>query len=156
MLISGLIFVSSAIAKPNFTGTWVREAGSSDLFTAVVGPVIGPKKNLTGNSFILRVNHRGKHLQVATEQNSSKPTATTYDLGRGWHGSIWLDFGGTQYRSKWKGDTLAIEKHVAFHGEFRDMIVYWEQKWVLSPGGDVLTITTATNGVITKEVFSRK
>jgi hypothetical protein len=57
-LIIGPFFVPSAIAKPNFSGTWVRDAGSSDAFTAVVVPIIGPRKNSPGNNFILRTNHR--------------------------------------------------------------------------------------------------
>jgi hypothetical protein len=76
-LICGLLFVASAKDKPNFTGTWVREARDSYPFTAIVGPLIGPIGNLPGNNFILRVNHRGKYLQVAVEQDGQKSRPQT-------------------------------------------------------------------------------
>ncbi|HYK87840.1 MAG TPA: hypothetical protein VE398_03675 [Acidobacteriota bacterium] len=150
------VFGATAIAKPNFTGTWVRDASASGSFTEILNPVIGPSRSQAGPNFILRVSHRGKRLQVTVEQDASKPIATTYDLGRGWHGSFLRDFGGMQYRSSWKGDTLVIEKYVAYRGNFGDMRGDLKQNWALSPGGDIMIITTTRNGVIAREVFKRK
>ncbi|MBP1598817.1 MAG: hypothetical protein H6Q05_4194 [Acidobacteria bacterium] len=66
------------------------------------------------------------------------------------------EFGGTRYRSKWRGDILVLEKYVAFRGNFRTSGGNMEQRWDLSPGGDVLTITTTIDRFTTREVFNRK
>jgi hypothetical protein len=105
---------------------------------------------------VLRVNHRGKVLEIAAEQDGSKPAEISYHLGRGWHGRFLTDFGGAQYRSRWNGDTLVIEKRATYVGNYGDMRGYLRQEWCLSAGGDVLTITTRKDGLVTAEVFRRK
>lgn len=151
-----LYFISSAFAKPNFTGTWVRDARNSSPFTAVLVPLLGSGQNQPGNIFILRVNHVGKHLQVAVEQDGQTPQVTNYDLGRGWHGLISRDFGGTTYKTEWSEDALILTKYANYHGNYRDMRGDLEQHWVLSPAGDTLTITSTMNRIDVKEVFRKK
>jgi len=160
VLLIEIFFVTSATGKPNFTGTWVRDTVSSDAFTAVIVPLIGPGGTSPANNFLLRINHRSKHLQIAAEQDGTRPVVADYDLGRGWHSSmdpkIERGFGGTRYRSKWRGDILVLEKYTAFRGNFGTSGGNMEQRWDLSPGGDVLTITTTIDRFTTREVFSRK
>jgi hypothetical protein len=55
-LIMGLVVVTSAAAKPNFSGAWVRDAGSSDAYTAIIVPIIGRNGELPGSNIILRIN----------------------------------------------------------------------------------------------------
>jgi hypothetical protein len=156
----GLFPLRVAIGKSDFTGTWIRDAGASDIFTAVAVPPIGPKRNSPGNHFLLRVNHQAKHLQVAIEQDGQKPTIADYDLRRGWHGGSALkleyEFGGSRYRSKWKRDTLVIDKYTHFRGNFGTAGAKVNQVWSLSATGKILTIVTTTDGFITQEVFYRK
>jgi len=161
-LIVALLFFASAMAanKSNFTGTWVRNAASSDIFTAVLVPIIGPKRNSPGNNFLLRISHRDKRLQVTVEQAAQKPILADYDLGRGWHSSIGgrleYEFGGTRYRSRWKSSALVIEKYASYRGNFGTAGAHVEQEWILSPGGDILTIKTTIDRFTTNEVFDRK
>ncbi len=155
-----LLLVTSATANPNFSGMWARDTSRSDAFTAVIAPLIAAKQNSPGNNFLLRINHHNKHLQVAVEQDGKGPAVEEYDLGRGWHNNLdpnlERQFGGTRYRSNWRKDVFVLEKHARFPGNFRDSDGYMEQQWDLSPGGDVLTITTNTDGFTTREVFHRK
>jgi hypothetical protein len=160
--IIGLLFSASTAAadKPNFTGKWIRNAGASDAFTAVVIPLIGPRKNSPGNNFLLRINHRNKHLQVAVEQDAHHPVSAAYDLGRGWHGNLGPrlenESGGTRYRAKWNRDALLIEKYAIYQGGYGTAQAKIEQEWVLSSGGNVLTITSTIDGFTVKEVFNRE
>ena len=159
-LIVGLVANISAADKPNFSGTWARDSGSSDAYTAIIVPIIGRGENLPGNNFILRINHRNNHLQFSVEQDGKKPKVANYDLGRGRHAStdprLQQEFGGTSYRSKWKGNNLVIYKNAGFRGNFGYAGGNLEQEWVLSPMGNILTITTTINQRPTKEVFKRK
>ena len=160
VLLIELFFVTSATGKPNFTGTWVRDTVSSDALTAVIVPLIGPRGTPPGNNFLLRTNHRGKRLQIAAEQDGTRPVVADYDLGRGWHSSVdpkmEREFGGTRYRSNWRGDILVLERYTAFRGNFRTSGSNMEQRWDLSPGGHILTITTTIDRFTTREVFSRR
>ncbi len=172
IFIGGLLFVAFAIAEPIFKGLWVRDEIGSDPITAVVGPIIGQKRHVSGRlNYILRINHLDKHLQIAVEQDGQKAVVANYNLERGWHGNIHPEFGGIRYRSRWRGNTLVIEKQATFRGDFGNRGADCEQNWVLSPGGDVLTITTTIhqyansywemgravpNNFTTKEVFKRK
>ncbi len=156
LVIFEALALTSAVAKPNFKGTWERKAGRAFPFTAVVAPPIGPRNTVPGKNFIMRVNHVGKRLQVAVEQDGHKPVVINYDLGWRWHGASSPEFGGTRYRTGWEGDTLIIEKHVGYRGEFRSTGVSSKQEWVLSSGGNVLTITTRVGEVTTKEIFFKK
>jgi hypothetical protein len=151
----------AAADKPNFTGKCIRNTGASDAFTAVVIPLIGSKKNSPGNNFLLRINHRNKHLQVAVEQDAQQPILAVYDLGRGWHGNfrpprLGNESGGTRYRAKWNRDALVIEKYTIYQGDYGTAQAKIGQEWVLSPGGNVLTITSTIDGFTIKEVFNRE
>ena len=154
----GLFFVASAMAKPNFSGTWIRDNGDSDAWTAVVIPILDQKKDAPDKNFTLRINHRDKHLQVAVKQDNKKPVVADYNLGRGWHGSVAgrLNYGGMRYRAQWKNDNLVINKNAGYRGEFGLTGGNMEQRWILSPGGNVLTIITTIRQLTTKEVFKRK
>jgi hypothetical protein len=160
VLLIELFLLRAAIGKSNFTGTWIRDAGASDAFTAVDVPPIGPKRNSPGNNFLLRVNHQAIHLQVAVEQDGQKPTIADYDLRRGWHSGSALklecEFGGSRYRSRWKRDTLVIDKYTHYRGNFGTSGANMNQVWSLSATGKILTIVTTTDAFITREVFYRK
>jgi hypothetical protein len=160
VLAVGLFLMLPAKTKSDFSGTWVRDEGNSDAFTAVVAPIIGSNRNSPGTNFILRINHRDQHLQVAVEQNGKKPMIAYYDLGSGWHGGVGGSFeyelGAAKYRTKWTGDNLVIYRTAVFRGNYGMMGGSSEQKWALSPGGNILTVITAVNQLTTKEVFERK
>jgi hypothetical protein len=159
-LIMGLAVVTSAADKANFNGTWVRDARSSDVYTAIIAPIIGRSKDLPGANFILRVGHNNKNLQVSVEQDGKKPEVANYDLGPGRHnstsGKLQYEFGGSSYRSEWKGGNLVIYKNAGYRGNYGYAGGNLEQEWMLSPGRNVLTITTTINQHTTKEVFNRK
>jgi hypothetical protein len=161
-LIVGMAAATSGAAQPNFSGTWVRHAGSSDAYTAIIVPIIGDRGgDLPGNNFILRIYHHDEQLQLSVEQDGEKPKAANYDLGRGRHspnnGRLQQEFGGTSYRSEWKRNNLVIYKNAGYRGNFGYAGGNLEQEWVLSPGGNVLTVTTIINKRrTTKEVFNRK
>jgi hypothetical protein len=161
----GLVVVTSAADKANFSGTWVRDAGSSDGYTAIIVPIIGDRGgDLPGNNFILRIYHHDSQLQFSVEQDGEKFKVANYDLGRGRHssnnGRLQQEFGGTSYRTKWKRDVLVIYKNAGYRGNYGDLGGSLEQELVLSPGGNVLTITTIINQRRSprtiKEVFKRK
>jgi hypothetical protein len=158
----GLIAVSlvtlPASARPNFSGIWLRDAAASGSYTAVLASVIGSNRNLPGSPFILRVNHRGSHLQIAIEENGHGSGTAAYSLGRGWHGNVGPEFGGSKYRPSWKGDTLAIEKFASYRGYDSSIQGSVYQEWVLSYEDRILTITTTVqpNALVTKEVFIKK
>lgn len=162
LLVFAVSFVDPAMAVPNFSGAWIRDAGASGPLTAVIGPI----RTLSGtNNLILSVYHSGRYLQVKACVAGTERKNTEYVLGRGWHGNapnMQFQFvGGAIYRSKWKKQTLVIEKKASFHGNYRDLHVQSNQQWILSPGGKELTVTTTTyenwKPIATiREVFSKK
>ena len=160
VLALAVLFVATLAAspKPNYTGVWERDAKLSDPYTAVVTPIIGSHRDLPGSPFILRVNHRDKHLQIAIEEGNRGSGTTTYDLGRGWHGDMRYEFGGSRYRARWDGDTLTIERYASYRGYDNSTQGSLTQQWILSHEGRVLTITTTAQpgALLTKEVFIRK
>lgn len=158
------------IAKPDFSGIWVRDSKLSDKFTAVVAPVIGPGREIVENSLTMRIDHQARELNMRVEQDSKQPVAMSYDLGRGRHGNLNPEFGATTYRSEWKGDALVIEKSVFYRGNYGSSGGTVIQEWSLSQGGEILTVTTTTRqrksaggvnrkeipqDLVTKEVFRR-
>jgi hypothetical protein len=164
----GLLFFVSALAadKPNFTGTWIRDMAMSDSYTTVIGPA---ESLAHAAALVLKIEHRGKRLQLEIEPGGQNTRKTAYDLrqglgrnwhgdwlGGGWHGDVRHGLGGTQYRTKWRGADLIIEKRGSFPANYGRFARSSMQEWILSAGGTVLTVKTTIDNRSTKEVFVKQ
>ena len=142
-LVGGLGLLGSAMAAPDFSGTWIRDKTKSDPL-GTIGRLEGgqpPDIEVT-----LRVKQEANKLQVVTKRADRGTSEAKYTLDGKEHT---FSRGGGRlliYRSKWDMDKLIIEKTGRYPGNYGDMEFKSKEEWSLSEGGKALTVTTTYSG----------
>lgn len=161
-LILGMVFLPTlAMAAPNFNGSWVRNASSSDpvpnqmyWMTRVTGNGMGGGR---GNAqVLLNVHQDGKDMKVA----ESNQILREYTLDGTPHTRP-TDTGiqKAEVTASYQGDNLVIDTSEPFGGMPGNATLKIKEVWSLSPDGKTLTITTTRSlparEQTYKEVYNR-
>ena len=160
LLMLGMILLPTLAmaAAPDFNGSWVRNAGSSDAAPNQMywmtrgGATMGGGGGRGAAEVILNVHQEGKNLNVA-ESNEvvrkytvdgaphSRPTDTGVEKA--------VDTAAMQ------GDNLVIETTQPYGGMPGNAMLKVKQVWSLSPDGKTLTITTTRDVAARQQAYKQ-
>jgi hypothetical protein len=142
-------FLAFAVATPDFSGTWTRDAGRSDAMATNING------NVTPVSADLIIKHAGNNLQVESRWDYKAPTTMNYIVDGNENSSSDERGNAIAYRSSWDQDKLIINEVVNANTPFGHAEVKTRSEWSLSDGGNTLTITAVTGGLSRKQVYHR-
>lgn len=127
-------FASTAMAKPNLTGTWKLEPAKSDF-----GPMPGP------TSMTRVITHNDPSLAIKTTQSGQRGEFTT-ELKYTTDGKESVNttrMGDVKSVVSWDGDTLVVKYKInnPNAGELT-----FEERWSVGDGGKSMTVKTKVTG----------
>jgi len=137
-LIAGMVFLGSASAKPNFSGTWKLDLSKSDR-VGRMGPR-GPA------DVVMVVEQKGDIISIKNTTKFADGRERTREMKYKTDGSesVNENWRGNKVkaRAKWKGNKLVITSTM----QFRNRRIDSETTWSLSKDGKTLTITNTLMG----------
>jgi hypothetical protein len=128
-------------AMPDFSGTWIRDVGSSDALATLIGD------NITPVSADLVIKHAGGRIDVESRWTHKAPTAKTYILNGAENISSDDQGNSTAYVVSWDGNKLIIDEKIEANTPFGRAEVIQRSEWSLSNDGSTLTILQISNGL---------
>ncbi len=156
-LVAEIGICGSAIAGPDFTGTWIRDKVRSDSLGTVLGSKAG---QLPGGEIVLTVKHDTKSLQLETNAYHGQTMRMKYILDGKEHSKWVMPWGRLIYRARWDQGRLLIDKTGQYRGNYGDIVFRAMEEWSLSADGRVLTVTTTYFGQqarrTTKQVYIKQ
>ncbi len=127
-----IAILSSAEAKPNFSGTWKLNAEKSDY-----GPIPAPEK------LERKVIQTDSELKYSTTQINAQGEFKT-DLAYPTDGTSTTNKtprGDVTGKAKWDGDALVIDSQ----RKIQDVDITSNERWTISGDGKLLTIVNKLN-----------
>ncbi len=156
-LVAEIGICASAIAVPNFTGTWIRDRVKSDSLGTVIGSRGG--QSPTGE-IVLTIKHQSKSLQLETNAYHGQTKRVKYILNGKEHSKWVMPWGRLIYKARWDGDRLLIDKTGQYRGNYGEITFRAIEEWSLSADCRVLTVTTTYFGQqakrTTKQVYIKQ
>ena len=144
MLIS--CFAAFASAAPDFSGTWIRDVGRSDLMATLIDGKV------TSISADLVINQTENSIQIESRWDYKDPTTENYFLGETEQRNSLV------YATSWEGDKLIIQRSGTANTPFGPAEINMREEYSLSDSGNTLTVTTAARGPfgsVRKQVYHR-
>jgi hypothetical protein len=139
LLITSCFVVFSA-AVPDFSGTWIRDAGTSDTMAT---PIDGKIMAVTAD---LVIKHADGRIDVESRWIHKAPTAKSYILNGTTNNSADDQGNSTAYVASWEGEKLIIDEKIKANTPFGRTEIIKRSEWSLSDGGATLTILETTDG----------
>ena len=133
-------FVVFSAAVPDFSGTWRRDAGTSDAMATEIDGKITP---VTAD---LVINHTNGRIDVESRWSHKAPTAKSYILNGAENNSSDDKGNSTAYVASWDGEKLIIDEKLIANTPFGRTERIKRSEWSLSDGGSTLTIVETTGG----------
>jgi hypothetical protein len=159
LLTLGMIFAPAMAmaAAPDFNGSWVRNAGSSDpapnqMYWMTRGAPAGGGGGRGAGQVILNVHGDGKSLNVA----ESNEVVRKYTLDGAPHTRA-TDTGIQKAvdTAALQGDNLVIETTQPYGGMPGNATLKVKRVWSLSPDGKTLTITTTRDVAARNQAYKQ-
>jgi hypothetical protein len=140
-----------AAARPDFSGTWIRDVNKSDAMATLIGDKI------TLVTADLAIKHADGKIDVESRWTYKAPTTKSYILN-GTENDSSDDQGNlTAYVTSWEGEKLIIDEKTRANTPFgRTELMIKRSEWSLSDGGSTLTILETTSDQIGQFGSSRK
>ena len=133
-------FMVFSAAVPDFSGTWRRDAGTSDAMTTLIDGKITP---VTAD---LVITHADGKIDVESRWIHKAPTAKSYILNGTENNSSDDQGNSTAYIASWDGEKLIIDEKLIANTPFGRTERIKRSEWSLSDGGSTLTILEVTGG----------
>jgi hypothetical protein len=138
ILFLGLLIIpcilAFAAATLDFSGTWIRDVGSSDAMATLIGEKITPV------SADLVIKHADGRINVESRWIHKAPTTKTYILNGAENGPSDDQGNSTAYVTSWDGEKLIIDEKIEANTPFGQAEIIQRSEWSLSDDGSTLTI----------------
>jgi hypothetical protein len=139
-LLSIPCFAVFSSAVPNFSGIWMRDAGTSDTMTTLMDGKIIP---VTAD---LVIKHADGRIDVESRWSHKAPTAKSYIFNGTENRSSDDQGNSTAYVTSWEGEKLIINEKIAANTPFGRTEIIKRSEWFLSDSGSTLTILETASG----------
>jgi hypothetical protein len=133
-------FVIFSAAAPDFSGTWMRDAGTSDAMATLIDGKITP---VTAD---LVIKHANGRIAVESRWIHKAHTAKFYILNGTENNSSDDQGNSTAYVAFLEGEKLIITEKIKTNTPFGRTEAIKRSEWSLSDGGSTLTILETTGG----------